>query len=89
MSYTHEFHEAGNGFPDVGDDVILDKDGDIALLTVTAIGPIHTAQWQANMVYLTCEPAADDWDAYSESQQDRMYDNYYHVGAIDETAETE
>lgn len=81
-SFTHRFDEHGNGFPGVGDDVIEDVDGDIKLLTVTAISPIHTAQWQANYIYLECEDSETDWDELSEKKQDRLYEELCHVSPL-------
>ena len=87
MTYTHMFHEAGNGFPGVGDEVISDEDGgicnDIRLLKVVGMSRIHTRQWHANYVYLVCEPADRDWDDLSESKQDRLYDTLHHVSRLD------
>ena len=80
-TYTHEFHEFGNGFPEVGDTVVCEQDGDIRLVTITGMSRIETRQWHANMVYLTCVDAEHDWDDLTESEQDEMYSGH-RVGVI-------
>ena len=83
-TWTHEFCEAGNGFPGVGENVIVSLGGDIRLLTVKQISSIHTSQWQANWVYLVCEDADQDWDDMDEDEQDAAWENMHHVGPLDD-----
>lgn len=81
MDYTHEFHEQGNGFPSIGDDVIVHHDecGGYGLAKVASISSIHTKQWQSNWIYLTLEDSGTDWDSLDEQEQDRLYDSLHHV----------
>lgn len=78
-TWTHVFCEAGNGFPGVGEEVIYAADGDVILLKVVAISSIHTAQWQANYVYVECESADRDWDDLDEADADSLYEDPHHV----------
>jgi hypothetical protein len=82
--YTHEFHEQGNGFPCVGDDVIVDcGHGDFKLQRVTGVSSIQTKQWAANWIYLTLTDADADWDDLEKEDQDRCFDSLHHVSEID------
>lgn len=85
MSWTHTFHEAGNGFPQVESDVVtVDDCGDPKLVVIKAVSPIHTAQWQANMVYLECEDSSMSWDDLDEIAQNLIYESAFHVEPIAE-----
>jgi hypothetical protein len=84
MAYTHEFHEAGNGFPCVGDNVIVDCGyGDFQLKKVASVSSIQTKQWAANWIYLTLADSDTDWDDLDQAEQDRLYDSLHHVSEID------
>jgi hypothetical protein len=89
--FTHEFHEQGNGFPCVGDDVIVNHDdcGHYNLARVASTSPIHTKQWNANYIYVTLEDSPTDWDELSSEKQDELYDSLHHVSAIREESEAE
>jgi len=80
-NYTHEFYEAGNGFPSVGDEVIVnyDESGNYGLAKVAAVSSIQTRQWKANWIYLTLEDPATYWDDLEPAEQDRLYDSLHHV----------
>ena len=85
MDYTHEFHEAGNGFPDVGDEVLIEGDcGWHKIKRVASISPIHTRQWQPNMVYLTLDDADRDYDDLSADSADAAWEDLHHVILIQE-----
>lgn len=86
MTYTHVMIEAGNGFPLAGEDVIeADDFGGGRLLRVVDSGPILTSQpGRGSTVYLVCEPSPVAWDDLEESEQDRLYSDLHHVGAIAE-----
>ena len=88
-NWTHEFSEAGNGFPGVDELVIEELDGDIRLLVIKEISRIHTIQWQANYVYLVCEEADENWDEWSEKKQDRNWERLCHVSPIAEESEAD
>lgn len=81
-NYTHEFHEAGNGFPQDGDNVLCEWGGEVEILTVEESSPIHTAQWQANMIYVTCRPADECWDDLTEQEQAKRYQSDHWVKPI-------
>ena len=83
-TYTHEFHESGNGFPSLGDDVICDCGSSIKLLKIVSTSCIQTAQFRANMFYVECAASDTDWDDLSESEQDRLYANMHHVVPVSE-----
>jgi hypothetical protein len=88
--YTHVFTETGNGFPEDGDVVVCDNDGDITLLKIVGSSPIHTTQTgsgHGNYVYLVCKPCARCWDDMDEAEQDDFYDNGFHVGPIDQDSD--
>lgn len=83
MNYTHIFHEAGNGFPKVGDEVLIEGNcGFHEIKKVTEISHIHTEQWQANRVYLTLEDADRDYDNLSDDDAKDAWENLPHVSAI-------
>ena len=76
--FTHVFHETGNGFPGVGDEVLIEGDcGWHKVHTVTAKSSIHTRQWQANWIYLTLSDDSRDYD-------DTDWDDLYHVAEIED-----
>ena len=81
-AFTHVFRECGNGYPADGAEVICERDGSITLLTVLESSPIHIAQYQANWIYLRCEPCADGWEDLTGRQQDRLYKDLYRVTPI-------
>jgi len=75
--WTHEFYEAGNGFPEVGDEVVCDGE----ILVVRKVSRIHTNRpGVGNSVYLVCEETGNDiWDRSEE-----WYADAYRVAEIDE-----
>lgn len=79
-NYTHIFHEAGNGFPRVGDEVIIERDmGWHEIKKVASISSIHTRQWQANWIYLTLEAADRDYDDLDDAEAEAAWNDLYHV----------
>lgn len=81
-NWTHEFKEAGNGYPQIGEEVIGDCGGEPCLLKVVEVGTIQTRQWAANSIALVCEDADRSWDDLSEAEQDEMYRDAHHVDTI-------
>lgn len=90
-NFTHVFHEQGNGFPQVGDEVLVaDDSGWHSIHLVETVSRIQTGSCgsgQANYIYLTLEDAERDYDNLSESAQDRAWNNLHHVSEIAEIAE--
>lgn len=83
LTYTHEFYEQGNGFPKIGDEVLVEGDGGWhAIKRVTAISRIHTSQGVANHVYLALEDADIDYDDLSDAEADAAWENLHHVDPI-------
>lgn len=81
--FKHEFHERGNGFPSVGDDVLIeDKNGWHALARVRHVSRIQTMQWHANYVYLALEESDRDYGDLDEVEQDQAWKDLYHVVEI-------
>lgn len=86
--YTHIFTERGNGFPEDGERVLCDIDGDITLLRVVESSPIHTAEGgsgHGNYIYLVCKPDETEWFDFVELFP-AAYQNTYHVEPIEEEA---
>jgi hypothetical protein len=85
MSWTHEFHESGNGFPEVESDVVTTNEyGDPKIVKITKMSRIFTSQHNPNMVYLECVDSELGWDDLDEKAQDLIYEAAYHVTPIDE-----
>lgn len=85
MEWTHHFSEAGNGFPGVGDNVIIeDESGWYEIVKVATVSRIQTEQFCANMIYLTVEESELDWGALTEAEQDEAWGSLYHVDVVDD-----
>lgn len=81
--YTHQFIEQGNGYPSVGDEVLVEGDmGWHEIKVVAEISPIHTRQYQPNYVYLTLEAADRDYDDLSDAETDKAWSDLHHVAEI-------
>lgn len=79
-TYTHVFRESGNGFPRVGEAVLVEGDcGGHSIMRVVETSPIHTRQWAANWMYLTLGPADREWDDLTEMEQDAAWEGLCHV----------
>lgn len=85
-TWTHQFTEQGNGFPDVGDDVLLEGDcGWHTLLRVLEIDSISTAQTgsgMGNSVLLRCERSPNDYDDMNDDAADAAWESLHHVAEI-------
>lgn len=85
--FTHVFLEAGNGFPGVGDDVLIGADcGRIEIKKVASISRINTRQWKPNWIYLTLTDADRDYDELSDDEAEEAWEELHHVNEI--TADT-
>lgn len=64
-NYTHIAFENEQGLPRVGEVVLgTCNDGSLPLLEIVEMSHIHTVQFQANYVYVTCitRPDLDAWE---------------------------
>jgi len=78
--YEYIFEEAGNGFPQDGEEVLLEDElGWHKLMTIVESSPIHTIQWQANFLYLMAVESERDYDSLSESEQDEVWESHYRI----------
>lgn len=80
--WTHIFREAGNGFPQDGDRVICEHDGEIDILRIVSSGPILTRQWQSDYMYVVCEPTGDDFYDLRPEHATRLYDRLPRVSRL-------
>jgi len=77
---TYYLTERGNGFPTVGDEVILaDESGWHILLVITRRSRIETQQWQANRLRVECEASERKWDDLRDDEQDELWESLHHV----------
>lgn len=82
--YTHVFYEAGNGFPNIGDEVLVEDDyGWNKIKRVASISSIHTRQWSANWVYLTLGDEDRVYDDLSDDDAETAWFDLHHVKEIE------
>jgi hypothetical protein len=89
--WTHIFHEAGNGFPQDGDDVLVAGRccGNHKIMRVKDSSRIHTHQWRANWIYIQLEDSDSDYGDMTEEEQDEAWENMYHVDLCEDEDEDE
>ena len=86
--YTHIFKERGNGFPQPGDEVLIESiDGWHEIKRVSCRSRIHTEQWQSNFVYLDLEDADRDYASLGDDEAAEAWENLPHVEPINNDAE--
>lgn len=67
--YTHVCRDSGNGLPQCGDLVLVDKYGFYNILKVKERSSIQTKQWKPNWIYLTLEKSNIDFYELSEDEK--------------------
>lgn len=78
--YTHIFHERGNGFPAVGEEVLVERSsGWHEIKKVAEISSIHTRQYASNYVYLALSDADRDYGELDEEEAKDAWENLHHV----------
>lgn len=84
MNYTHIFHETGNGFPTVGDEVLVEGVcGWHTIMQVVEISSVHTRQWAPNYVYLSLDAADRDYDELDDDDAREAWESLHHVSVMD------
>lgn len=82
-NYTHVFHEQGNGFPRIGDEVLVEGDcGWHKIMRIVGMSHIHTRQWQPNWIYLALEDADRDYIDLSDADADDAWEGLHHVAEM-------
>jgi hypothetical protein len=83
--YTHIIHEAGNGLPGVGDEVLdVDHEGVTReIMVVEASSSIQTRQYAANYIEVALRASDRDYDDLNEAEQDEAFEALPHARPID------
>jgi hypothetical protein len=80
MQYTHIFQGCGQGYPDVGEEVLcIDKNGEHKLLVVLEVSEIHSKPFCPNWVDLVCASAHNDWNNFDTLYQETLLKRMNHV----------
>lgn len=88
MKYTHIYTEQGNGYPQDGEEVIVEgESGAAEIRRVISSSPIQTGnamRGAGNYIYVELGDADRDYDELSEEEQDEAWETLYHVCGLDE-----
>jgi hypothetical protein len=84
-NYTHIIHEAGNGLPGVGDEVlVVDFEGQpVSIMVVEESSSIQTRQFHANYIEVTLRASDRGYDDLNEAEQDEAFEALPHARPID------